>query len=83
MGAILLKGDITIGSKVKNDRGKSVVASMLPSKIMFDKRQKTKSATNDFSDWWHNGKQTVFDIEVATFDLIKRSVDKVIKIYYG
>lgn len=59
------------------DVGECVVvgdAIMLPSKIMLDKpKEKPKSATIDFWDRWYDGKQTVFDIDVATLNLIKQS----------
>ena len=59
------------------DVGECVVvgdAIMLPSKIILDKpKEKPKSATIDFWDRWYDGKQTVFDIDVATLNLIKQS----------
>ncbi|MEE1082119.1 MAG: DUF87 domain-containing protein [Paludibacteraceae bacterium] len=59
------------------DVGECVVvgdAIMLPSKIILDKpKEKPKSATIDFWDRWCDGKQTVFDIDVATLNLIKQS----------
>ncbi|MBR1692781.1 MAG: ATP-binding protein [Lachnospiraceae bacterium] len=59
------------------DVGECVVvgdAIMLPSKIILDKpREKPKSATIDFWDRWYDGKQTVFDIDAATLNLIKQS----------
>lgn len=61
------------------DVGECVVvgdAIMLPSKIILDKpKEKPKSATIDFWDRWYDGKQTVFDIDVATKNLIKQSRD--------
>ena len=49
-------------------------AIMLPSKIILDKpKEKPKSATIDFWDRWYDGKQTVFDIDAATLNLIKQS----------
>lgn len=59
------------------DVGECVVvgdAIMLPSKIILDKpKEKPKSATIDFWDRWYDGKQTVFDIDAATLNLIKQS----------
>ena len=59
------------------DVGECVVvgdAIMLPSKIILDKpKEKPKSATIDFWDRWYDGKQTVFDIDTATLNLIKQS----------
>lgn len=59
------------------DVGECVVvgdAIMLPSKIILDKpKEKPKSATIDFWDCWYDGKQTVFDIDAATLNLIKQS----------
>lgn len=59
------------------DVGECVVvgdAIMLPSKIILDKpKEKPKSATIDFWDRWYEGKQTVFDIDAATLNLIKQS----------
>ena len=59
------------------DVGECVVvgdAIMLPSKIILDKpKEKPKSATIDFWDRWFDGKQTVFDIDAATLNLIKQS----------
>lgn len=59
------------------DVGECVVvgdAIMLPSKIILDKpKEKPKSATIDFWDRWYDGKQTVFDIDKATLNLIKQS----------
>lgn len=59
------------------DVGECIVvgdAIMLPSKIILDKPQeKPKSATIDFWDRWADGKQTVFDIDVAMLSLIKQS----------
>lgn len=59
------------------DVGECVVvgdAIMLPSKIILDKpNEKPKSATIDFWDRWYDGNQTVFDIDAATFNLIKQS----------
>lgn len=61
------------------DVGECVVvgdAIMLPSKIILDKpKEKPKSATIDFWERWYDGKQTVFDIDVATKNLIKQSRD--------
>lgn len=61
------------------DVGECVVvgdAIMLPSKIILDKpKEKPKSATIDFWDRWYDGKQTVFDIDIATKNLIKQSRD--------
>ena len=61
------------------DVGECVVvgdAIMLPSKIILDKpKEKPKSATIDFWDRWYDGTQTVFDIDVATKNLIKQSRD--------
>jgi len=59
------------------DVGECIVvgdAIMLPSKIILDKpEEKPKSATIDFWDRWYDGKQTVFDIDAATLNLIKQS----------
>lgn len=59
------------------DVGECVVvgdAIMLPSKIILDKpTEKPKSATIDFWNRWYDGKQTVFDIDTATLNLIKQS----------
>lgn len=59
------------------DVGECVVvgdAIMLPSKIILDNpKEKPKSATIDFWDRWYDGKQTVFDIDAATLNLIKQS----------
>lgn len=59
------------------DVGECVVvgdAIMLPSKIILDKpKEKPKSATIDFWDRWYDGKQTVFDIDAATLNLIRQS----------
>jgi Predicted ATPase len=59
------------------DVGECIVvgdAIMLPSKIILDKpKEKPKSATIDFWDRWCDGKQTVFDIDGATLNLIKQS----------
>ena len=59
------------------DVGECVVvgdAIMLPSKIILDKpTEKPKSATIDFWDRWYDGKETVFDIDTATLNLIKQS----------
>lgn len=59
------------------DVGECVVvgdAIMLPSKIILDKpNEKPKSATIEFWDRWYDGKNTVFDINVATLNLIKQS----------
>lgn len=59
------------------DVGECVVvgdAIMLPSKIILNKpKEKPKSATIDFWDRWYDGKQTVFDIDAATLNLIKQS----------
>lgn len=59
------------------DVGECVIvgdAIMLPSKIILDKpKEKPKSATIDFWDRWYDGKQTVFDIDAATLNLIKQS----------
>lgn len=59
------------------DVGECVVvgdAIMLPSKIILDKPdEKPKSATIDFWDRWYDGKETVFDIDAATMNLIKQS----------
>ncbi len=59
------------------DVGECVVvgdAIMLPSKIILDEpKEKPKSATIDFWDRWYDGKQTVFDIDAATLNLIKQS----------
>ena len=47
---------------------------MLPSKIILDKpEEKPKSATIDFWDRWNDGEKTVFDIDVATLNLIRQS----------
>lgn len=49
-------------------------AIMLPTKIILDKpKEKPKSATIDFWDRWYDGKQTVFDIDAATLNLIRQS----------
>lgn len=49
-------------------------AIMLPSKILLDKpKEKPKSATIDFWDRWYDGKETVFDINAATLNLIRQS----------
>lgn len=49
-------------------------AIMLPSKILLNKpKEKPKSATIDFWDRWYDGKETVFDINVATLNLIRQS----------
>lgn len=46
---------------------------MLPLKIIFDKpKEKPKSATIDFGNQWYDGKQTAFDIDAATLNLIKQ-----------
>ncbi len=59
------------------DVGECIVvgdAIMLPSKIILDEPdEKPKSATIDFWDRWYDGKQTAFDIEKATLNLIKQS----------
>lgn len=59
------------------DVGECVVvgdAIMLPSKIILDKpKERPKSATIDFWDRWYDGKQTVFDIDKATLNLIKQT----------
>lgn len=59
------------------DVGECIVvgdAIMLPSKIILDKpNEKPKSATIDFWDRWYDGKQTAFDIDAATLNLIKQS----------
>ena len=59
------------------DVGECVVvgdAIMLPSKIILDKpKEKPKSATIDFWDRWYDGDKTVFDIDVATLNLIRQS----------
>jgi hypothetical protein len=59
------------------DVGECVVvgdAIMLPSKIILDKpKEKPKSATIDFWDRWYDGKQTFFDINTATLNMIKQS----------
>lgn len=59
------------------DVGECVVvgdAIMLPSKIILNKpKEKPKSATIDFWDRWYDGNQTVFDIDVATLNMIKQS----------
>lgn len=59
------------------DVGECVVvgdAIMLPSKIILDKpNEKPKSATIEFWDRWYDGENTVFDIDVATLNLIKQS----------
>lgn len=59
------------------DVGECVVvgdAIMLPSKIILEKpNEKPKSATIDFWDRWNDKKDTVFDIEAATFNLIKQT----------
>lgn len=59
------------------DVGECVVvgdAIMLPSKIILDKpEEKPKSATIDFWDRWYDGEKTVFDIDVATLNLIRQS----------
>lgn len=59
------------------DVGECVVvgdAIMLPSKIILNKpKEKPKSAAIDFWDRWYDGKQTVFDIDAATLNLIKQS----------
>lgn len=59
------------------DVGECVVvgdAIMLPSKIILDKpKEKPKSATIDFWDRWFDAKETVFDIDAATMNLIKQS----------
>ena len=59
------------------DVGECVVvgdAIMLPSKIILSKpNEKPKSATIDFWDRWCDGKNTVFDIDAATLNLIKQS----------
>ena len=59
------------------DVGECVVvgdAIMLPSKIILDKpEEKPKSATIDFWDRWNDGEKTVFDIDVATLNLIRQS----------
>lgn len=59
------------------DVGECIVvgdAIMLPSKIILDKpNEKPKSATIDFWDRWCDGKQTVFDIDGATLNLIRQS----------
>ena len=58
------------------DVGECVVvgdAIMLPSKIILEKpNEKPKSATIDFWDRWYDGKQTVFDVDAATLNLIKQ-----------
>lgn len=47
---------------------------MLPSKIILDKpKEKPKSAAIDFWNRWYDGKQTVFDMDAATLNLIKQS----------
>ena len=59
------------------DVGECIVvgdAIMLPSKIILDKpKEKPKSATIDFWDRWYDGEKTVFDIDIATLNLIKQS----------
>lgn len=59
------------------DVGECIVvgdAIMLPTKIILDKpKEKPKSATIDFWDRWYDGKQTVFDIDAATLNLIRQS----------
>lgn len=59
------------------DVGECVVvgdAIMLPSKIILDKpNEKPKSATIDFWDRWYDGKHTAFNIDAATFNLIRQS----------
>lgn len=59
------------------DVGECIVvgdAIMLPSKIILDKpKEKPKSATIDFWDRWYDGNKTVFDIDMATLNLIKQS----------
>lgn len=46
-------------------------AIMLPQKIILDKmKEKTKRATIEFGDRWCDGKQTVFDMDVAMLNLI-------------
>ena len=49
-------------------------AIMLPSKIILDEpNEKPKSATIDFWNRWNDGEKTVFDIDVATSNLIRQS----------
>lgn len=59
------------------DVGECVVvgdAIMLPSKIILDKpNEKPKSATIDFWDRWYDNKETVFDIDAATMNLIRQA----------
>lgn len=59
------------------DVGECVVvgdAIMLPSKIILDKpKEKPKSATIDFWDRWYDGEHTAFNIDAATFNLIRQS----------
>lgn len=47
---------------------------MLPSKMIHGKpKEKSKSATIDFWERCHNGKQTVIDIDVVILSMIKQS----------
>ena len=78
VAAMLTDSLVGIVEMIPNlDVGECVVvgdAIMLPSKIILDKpKEKPKSATIDFWDRWYDGKQTVFDIDAATLNLIKQS----------